>query len=306
MKIAVLMACHNRRNVTLCCLHSLVAQEIGEDLLISVFLVDDGSTDGTASAIGSAFPDTTVIAGTGELYWCGGMRLAWRTAIDARNFDAFLWLNDDVRLFSAALASLVEAYKSVMVGTGHEGIIVGSTKDPSTGRHTYGGLLRLSCNCVVLPDETKPRKCETMNGNIVLVPAKAVNQIGILSSIFQHSMGDIDYGLRATKTGIPVYVAPGYQGECSNNPGPPKWADPAVPIRRRLQYLRMPTGLPPRQYFHYCRRHYGVGAFLRLSKLWARVLFPSAWGTKKGEGGPNGVPIDFPPGPNPRKEWDGN
>ena len=48
MNISVLMTCHNRRELTLKCLGLLLSQ-IGEDA--RVYLVDDGSTDGTAVAV---------------------------------------------------------------------------------------------------------------------------------------------------------------------------------------------------------------------------------------------------------------
>ena len=57
MKIAVLLTCFNRRDYTLSCLKSLFTaqkcyNEYGKDKLnLEVFLVDDGSKDGTSDAI---------------------------------------------------------------------------------------------------------------------------------------------------------------------------------------------------------------------------------------------------------------
>ena len=47
--IAVLITCYNRKDKTLLCLESLFKQQgLGIDFSLAVFLVDDGSTDGTA------------------------------------------------------------------------------------------------------------------------------------------------------------------------------------------------------------------------------------------------------------------
>ena len=56
---------------------------------IDVFLVDDGSTDGTreevgelsGSGSGSGNGRIHLIEGDGTLFWAKGMELAWRTAL---------------------------------------------------------------------------------------------------------------------------------------------------------------------------------------------------------------------------------
>ena len=83
MKIAILMTCHNRRETTLRCLESLALEKrvgVGQ-WKIDVFLVDDGSTDGTDEAVKATFPKVNVIRGTGNLYWAKGMELAWKTCL---------------------------------------------------------------------------------------------------------------------------------------------------------------------------------------------------------------------------------
>jgi GT2 family glycosyltransferase len=103
-KIAVLLTCHNRKEKTLQCLDALYAQQgLEEYFTIEVYLVDDASTDGTAAAITASFPNVHIIQGDGNLYWNRGMHLAWNTASKARDFDYYLWLNDDTFLEKNAL-----------------------------------------------------------------------------------------------------------------------------------------------------------------------------------------------------------
>lgn len=78
MRIAVLMTCYNRVETTLRCLRLLFEQK--GDFDVSVFLVDDGSSDKTGERVKANFPQVNAIKGTGALYWCKGMNLAWRTA----------------------------------------------------------------------------------------------------------------------------------------------------------------------------------------------------------------------------------
>src|SRR6476619_4525822 len=91
--IAVVMTCHNRRNTTLACLHTLYEQKHHCD----VYLTDDGSYDGTAQGIKAEYPDVHILQGNGNLFWVGGMHLAFNEAIK-NQYDYYLWLNDDTFL----------------------------------------------------------------------------------------------------------------------------------------------------------------------------------------------------------------
>ena len=65
--------------------------------------------------------------------------------------------------------------------------------------HTYGGRI----NKKLVPLNGKLQKCETFNGNIVLIPHYVHELIGFNDPYFHHSLGDLDYGMRANKAGIP-------------------------------------------------------------------------------------------------------
>ena len=93
MRIAALLTCFNRKEKTRKCLESLFAVRPNSD----VYLVDDGSTDGTSELIAELFPNVHIIIGSGDLYWSRGMYTAWKEAIK-EDYDYYLWLNDDVEL----------------------------------------------------------------------------------------------------------------------------------------------------------------------------------------------------------------
>jgi GT2 family glycosyltransferase len=109
--LAVLMASHNRRDTTLACLRS-VASQVGANVTLRVYLVDDASTDGTASAVRAEFPEVAVLDGSGDLFWSGGMRVAQEAASDAEP-DFLLWLNDDVVLASGAVTTLLTTHEDL-------------------------------------------------------------------------------------------------------------------------------------------------------------------------------------------------
>jgi hypothetical protein len=178
--IAALLTCHNRREHTLACLESLRTTAI-PGITVDVHLVDDASNDGTAEAVAAAYPDVEISRGTGDLFWGGGMRLAFTRAVPTRP-DYLLWLNDDVVLDPDALKRLLATYATLCAGRQPLSVVVGSTRDPQTGATTYGGvrrtsLLRRMAFAQVAPTDT-PQSCDTMNGNVVLVPRSVYSVVG--------------------------------------------------------------------------------------------------------------------------------
>lgn len=273
LRVAALLTCHNRRDTTLRCLQSLFGQELPAGTTLKAFLVDDGSCDGTGSAVREGFPAVTVLVGEGNLYWGGGMRLAWGEAMK-QDFDLYLWLNDDTLLLPDAVAALLASYLEVSALDRSCGIVVGSACDPATGAVTYGGFGDAGGETRVLPSD-REQPCLTMNGNIVLVGKEVAAALGNLSDRYQHTHGDMDYGLRARQHGFSVWVAPGIHGHCPPNRCPP-WRDPQVPLPQRWRYLHSPKGLPPRETATYAKRHVAWWPLV-LVKLYARVLWPGRY-----------------------------
>ena len=218
-RIAVLMTCHNRKGLTLACLETLRDQALFDP--VDLILVDDGSTDGTGAAVHAMMPKAQVIVGNGNLFWNGGMRLAWQRAVQSgRSHDFYLWLNDDVALEPGVLAAMVADADST-VTRGGAVIVAAATRDADTGEMTYSGQSRTTPGRPLRlrldePSGT-PQRVDTVSGNIVLVSAGAERILGNLDPAYRHIYGDLDYGFRAGAAGIPVLVASTYGGTCGAN-----------------------------------------------------------------------------------------
>jgi GT2 family glycosyltransferase len=271
-RTAVLMACHDRMPLTLRCLESLFAAAARGHGLggIDVFLVDDGCKDGTGDAVRSRFPQVRVLRGSGSLYWCGGMRKAWDAAA-AGDYDAYLWLNDDVALHEEALAVLSSTLEEGRREDGRGGIVVGSTLS-GHGEGVVTSYGAMGPSGVEKPGETA-RKIEHFNGNIVLVSRDAYDILGNLSAAYTHGLGDIDYGIRAKRKGVPVRLAAGHQGRCAPNTMP-RWRRPDLPVWTRLYELHRPTGCPPWQMARLIWSKGGWYFPWSVTKLYLRALFP--------------------------------
>lgn len=274
-QIAVLMACHNRRDSTLTCLQRLHGQTLPQGCRLALFLVDDGSTDGTGDAVRECWPGARVINGDGTLYWNQGMRRAWEQAAPG-DYDAYLWLNDDTFLGDDALRTLIDTLHAQMEKVGRAGIVVGTCRDPDSGRRTFGGW---TTDGEIEPGPvSQPAEC--FNGNVVLVSRAAFETVGNLEPAYRHMFGDADYGLRATRAGVPVWVAPGYQAECRPTPLP-VWRSPLVSLGERWKAYHGPKGISRRELRHFLNldgRRFWV---LSLMKQYLMLLVPWMFGQRK-------------------------
>jgi GT2 family glycosyltransferase len=268
-RVAALLTSHNRRDETLASLDALTAAQRFAQIGVTIYLVDAGSTDGTAEAVAAQFPESRISTVGDDVFWNAGMRLAFAGAVADGGFSHFLWLNDDTRLDHDAITRLLDASE-----TAPTGIITGATRDPDDGQLTYGGVVRPFRRrplrfVLVQPPEHGTREVETMNGNVVLIPAAVVARIGLLDPGFSHGMGDYDYGLRATRDGIPVLLASGTVGTCRRNPR----TGPLRSARAELRRLRQTKQLPPGEWARFARRWAGPAwPLYALSPYARRVL----------------------------------
>jgi GT2 family glycosyltransferase len=258
--VAVLMTSFNRRELTMKSLELLFKQRHAATMEFAVFLVDDGSTDGTGDAVRSGFPQAHILQGNGTLFWNGGMRMAFAAAM-REGYDAYILLNDDTHLYEDALARVVACARERMAA-GRPTIVVGSTRSPITGERTYGGLVKRTSGLrmwleAVKPDAEKAIPCDTMNGNFTLIPAAVADEVGNLEGRFRHQFGDLDYGLRAKRAGFDVVVAPGYVGECATNGSAGTFRDSCAPLAKRWKSLTSPKGVPVWEWLLFTWRHFG-------------------------------------------------
>lgn len=267
--IATLITCHNRKEKTLACLEALFQNTLPEGHSLDVFLVDDGSTDGTDQAIHKRYPQVNIIYSDGNLYWNGGMRVAFNLAME-KGFDYYLWLNDDTFLYSSALQSLINTSNQLTLHEAKSVLVVGSTQDEFSRKISYGGVVRSSkwrpITFELVSTIDLPVKCESMNGNCVLIPNEIAQKVGNLEPRFVHAMGDLDYGLRVSNAGFSLWIMPGFVGTCSINAIAESFNDTRLPLSERFRKILQPKGLPLFPWYIFTRRHAGV--FWPLFWMW--------------------------------------
>lgn len=269
-RVATLLTVFNRKEKTLKCLQNLYAQLPIEGYEVDVYLTNDGCTDGTPEAVAEQFPEVNIIQGDGTLFWNRGMYTAWEVAAKG-DYDFYLWLNDDVVLLDGAILTILHESSQKQ----DQSVIIGSMRASESETITYGGRL----NKEKITPNGHLQLCDTMNGNLVLVPKTVYNKVGNLDWHYSHSLGDLDYGYRVRKAGFDIYTSSKYSGICDLNVSKPKWIRPEVPIFDRVKNLYSPLSYSdPREYFYYERKNLGLlTAIKHLFTIHVHVLFPSLW-----------------------------
>ncbi len=248
--LTALIACHDRRELTLRCLRSLFAV-VPDGVRLDAVLVDDGSTDGTAEAVVALGRPITIVPGDGTWFWSRSLAEAERIA-EMHDPDAVLWINDDVTLDPGALMLLVAGH-----GAHPDSILVGPLRTERSGRTVYGGW-RLDDGRVfgtrLEPADGTYRPVDVFHGNLVLVPRSARRRIGVVDGSWPHQFADLDYSLRAVDVGVGAVQLPLSVGTCQ--PVLSRWDDPRRSRWSRVRSVVSRRAWPPRALLRFWRRHH--------------------------------------------------
>ena len=263
METAILIACYNRVETTIECLkHCYKALSLIDHCDHDIFLLDDNSPDKTGEIIKKMYPSINVVYGNGKCFWSGGTRKLWEVASSKKDYDYYVWLNDDSILFENAFSIIYNDIKSKSLA-----VIIGTfiSSDQNSKQLTYGGR---NNNFELLIPNGEPQECRLMNGNFVFVPKKIFRKVGFLNKVFTHNYGDIDYGFRALKNNFKICIASEIVGICDKNELE-TWRKPNTKFISRLKSFYRSKNFITNEVIYFQFVHYG---FLRLIKHFAGVL----------------------------------
>lgn len=285
MRLGFLLTSHNRKNYTLRCLDCIQNQKhLLPDIIIEIFLFDDGSTDGTVESV-KKYSGVKLFIGDGNFYWARGMHYVWSEALKEK-LDVYITINDDAFLMPDSISRFLY-YHNTIIKQNRLAILVGSTVSSDGTKTTYGGVRRINrfdpINMEVINVNNSLQKCETFNANLLWIPNSVVEYIGIFDKCFSHAMADFDYGLRAKKAGIPLWIIPGSLAICDDDSGPFPWYQKEYSLKERYNKIFHPKGLPLIEWAIYCQRHAGwawmrfwLGPYIKILFVYLTQIFKIA------------------------------
>jgi len=210
-RVTVVVLSWNGREDTMSCLRSLAGATYPA---LSLIVVDNGSTDGSADAVAGAFPAMDVVRLDSNRGFAGGMNVGIARAV-AGGCDFVMLLNNDTEVEPGFLEALVEALEqdasaaaacSQIVFLDRPGTVwyAGAAFRPDRGHHgrnTGYGEPRLN-------PEMRPYVTDRACGGAMLLRAVALAELGDFDeSLFAYAE-DTDWSLRAAQRGAAVLVVP--------------------------------------------------------------------------------------------------
>ena len=202
------------------------------------------------------YPSINVIYGNGKYFWSGGTRKLWEFASTKKDYDYYVWLNDDSILFKNAFSviynDLNDKKSSIILGT-----FISSNQN--LNEITYGGRDK---QLTLLKPSGEPQECSLINGNFVFIPKEVFKKVGFLSKMFTHNYGDTDYGLRAIKKKFKLFIASEVVVICNKNEIE-LWRRPNTRFFSRLKSFYKSKNFIITEVMYFQLIHFGFFAFLK-------------------------------------------
>ncbi len=208
--VAVLVLNWNKRDVTLACLASLAAADLGG---ATVWVVDNGSVDGSIDAIRARFPEVRTVPLAENRGYAGGNNAGMRAALDA-GARAILLLNNDTEVARDFLPPLIDvlngdaraaAVSSAIMRLDSPSVLQQAWCDVHYG---FGLARRVGVNALPGEGYDQPRRVDAAIGCSLLVAADALARIGLLDEAYFAYHEEIDWCVRARKAGYYLYYQP--------------------------------------------------------------------------------------------------
>ena len=211
LRVTAVVLSWNGRERTLTCLRSL--QRVTYQSF-SVLVVDNGSSDGSADAVTSAYPDIAPVRLPDNLGFAGGMNAGVRAALSA-GADAVVLLNNDMEVDPGFVEPLVEAVESDgACGAACSQILFAGEPPriwfagaPFRGRRGHAGR-HVGYGQPPLPATIAPYPTDRACGGAMLFTAAATERVGLFDEELFAYAEDTDWSLRAQGDGLHSLVVP--------------------------------------------------------------------------------------------------
>lgn len=213
--LSLVLLTYNTRDLVVRCLEGLYEQALSWGWQIIV--VDNGSTDNTASVLAEKFPSANLIRSEKNLGFAGGMNLGLRVATG----QVIALMNSDVLTSAETLRAAAEALLSCQKAGALSPLLrmpdgrpqpFAFGKDQSPWYLLVRGLKALlGLGPMHQWDVSQPVEVDWVSGACMLVRREVVEQVGLLDERFFLYFEDNDWCRRMRKAGWRVFYDPRFE-----------------------------------------------------------------------------------------------
>ncbi|MBU0619375.1 glycosyltransferase family 2 protein [Patescibacteria group bacterium] len=208
-KVAIIILNYNGREVLPACLASLQLIKVPAGYQLLTILVDNASIDNSQKQAVSKFPQTILLQNQANLGFSKAMNKGIKKALNL-GADLVLLLNNDTQVAPNFLNPLLTAIKQQLVG------IVGPILKHQVKQqiqYDHGGWINWLLGRTEHFNKTritlkKPMSRDFVSGACVLVKKEVFEQIGFLDERYFFYFEDVDFCVRAKKTGWQTLIVP--------------------------------------------------------------------------------------------------
>jgi GT2 family glycosyltransferase len=199
----------NRRDDTLACLESLSKSTYTN---LKIIVLDNSSTDGSAEAIRSTYPDVQIVSLTENLGYAGNNNVGIEKALE-QGADWVLILNEDTILDQGCITELVDVGE-IDPKIGIVGPMVYHYNEPGVIQ-SAGGMLgkywqsqHLGQNENDAGQFQSPHAVEWISGCAILVRRAAIERAGMLDASFFIYWEETEWCIRIARSGWKIIHVP--------------------------------------------------------------------------------------------------
>lgn len=269
--LSIIIVNWNTRDFLIECLESIFSTTRGIDL--EVFVVDNGSTDGSGRVVKERFPDVRVIENRGNLGFAG----ANNQALKISKGKYVLLVNPDAKIKGQAIEELF----SFMEGHSRAGIsgvqLLNSNGSKQNSIANFPSLATELLNKSLLrwlfpkkfPGKerkySEPIEVDSVIGACMMVRRQAAEQVGILDERYFLFLEETDWCFRMKKAGWKVYHVP--QAEVEHFQG--KSAG-EVREKARVEFYRS-------RYYFFKKNRGNLQWLILLIGIWIKLMAEFVW-----------------------------
>lgn len=210
--VAAIVLNYNKKDDLLLALKSIYASDYPN---LSVVVVDNNSTDGSADAVAEAYPDTPLIRNTVNSGVSKGRNTGWRYAKEHFDVEYVIFLDDDTEVDTDYFSKMVKAYQDhpeagIVAGKSYINLQKKNFCSVGISVNLYTGIIHdIGAGDKDIGQYDTPRYLQACGGFAFSSRKSLFDKLDAFDERYSpYGWEDVDYCLRAQKEGFKTWYEP--------------------------------------------------------------------------------------------------